>query len=73
MRSYLTLPILVFALTALAGCAAFQPKVIDTGCVWASPIYVSKADILTDGTATQILKHNETGKRLCGWKRATKK
>lgn len=36
-------------------------------CSGWQPIYVSRADQLTDGTARQILAHNETGRRLCGW------
>lgn len=39
-----------------------------TDCDWARPIYVSRADQLTDGTARQILAHNDTGAALCGWK-----
>lgn len=34
-------------------------------CVLARPIMVSRADVLTDGTARQILEANETWKRLC--------
>jgi hypothetical protein len=37
------------------------------GCEWAKPIYISHDDVLTDGTAKQILTHDETGKRICGW------
>lgn len=39
-----------------------------TDCAWARPIYTSQADVLTDGTARQILTHNDTGAELCGWK-----
>jgi len=42
--------------------------VIDNGCSWAKPIYVSKDDVLTDPTAKAIRDHDETGKRICGWK-----
>ncbi len=38
-----------------------------TGCAWTRPIRVSRQDQLTDLTARQILSHNETGRRLCGW------
>ena len=31
------------------------------------PILVSRQDVLTEGTARQVLAHNETGRRLCGW------
>ena len=41
-----------------------QP-VIDPACAAFSAIYVSRDDVLTDGTAKQILVHNETWKRLC--------
>lgn len=42
------------------------PVVVDTGCKWAGPIYVSKADALTDETARQILAHNQTFVAICG-------
>jgi hypothetical protein len=29
---------------------------------------VSERDQLTRGTAEQLLAHNATGERLCGWK-----
>lgn len=31
------------------------------------PIFISQHDVLTDGTARQILFHNELGVRLCDW------
>jgi len=34
-------------------------------CTIASPVYISKKDVLTDGTARQILEHNETWQRAC--------
>jgi hypothetical protein len=45
-----------------------KPQVIDNGCSWVKPIYVSRVDVLTDGTARQIKDHDETGARICGWK-----
>jgi hypothetical protein len=36
-------------------------------CATAKPIYVSKNDIITDQTASAILAHNLTGRKLCGW------
>lgn len=36
-------------------------------CTIGSPIYVSRHDVLSDGTTITILRHNETGERLCGW------
>jgi hypothetical protein len=49
----------------LSGCAT-AGRVTDACGPW-RPIYVSKADVLTDGTARAILAHNETGAKLCGW------
>lgn len=51
----------------LTACAASGPatEVVDAGCYWASPIYVSQADELTDETASQILAHNLTWERRC--------
>lgn len=51
----------LFALTLAAGCVQTDP------CGWAAPIMPSRADVLTDGTARQILTYNETGARICGW------
>lgn len=36
-------------------------------CATAKPIYISKADTISDATARQILQHNLTGRKLCGW------
>lgn len=40
-------------------------EVVDAGCYWTAPIYVSQADELTDETASQILAHNLTWERRC--------
>jgi hypothetical protein len=49
----------------LAGCAT-NGAVINAGyCDVAQPILVSKKDELTEGTARQILSHNETWKSIC--------
>lgn len=52
-------------LVLLTGCAA-DGRATDPCGAW-RPILVSRADVLTDGTARQLLAHNETGRRLCGW------
>ena len=66
------LPICLAAVL-LTGCGITGPaRIVDTGCSWTRPIYVSKADILTDQTAVQILAHNETGAKRCRWKPAAK-
>lgn len=56
----------------LTGCATGGPAT-EGGCAAFQPIYVSRADTLTDGTAEQILVHNETGGRLCRWRPAREK
>lgn len=38
-------------------------------CLASAPILVAQADQLTAETARAILSHNETGARLCGWRR----
>ena len=43
-------------------------RTVDTACDWTKPIYVSKADVLTDDTAAAILAHNKAGAKVCGWK-----
>lgn len=52
-------------LLLLSGCAS-GGAAIDACGPW-RPILVSRADVLTDLTARQVLAHNETGHRLCGW------
>lgn len=42
-----------------------QPIVIDTACDWVKPIYISNADVLSDGTARQILALNQTWQKNC--------
>lgn len=49
----------------LAGCAT-SGAVISTGyCEVAQPIWISKSDVLTEGTARQVLTHNETWEAIC--------
>lgn len=39
--------------------------VIDTACDWVRPIYIHAIDVLTPGTARQVLAHNETWEAKC--------
>ncbi|USS42739.1 hypothetical protein NFI99_11195 [Burkholderia glumae] len=65
-------------LTALMACTSSPPaapvqmetrtKVIDTACNWTKPIYLDKADVLSDATARAVLAHNQAGAKECGWK-----
>ncbi|ELP25072.1 hypothetical protein F385_841 [Pantoea agglomerans 299R] len=55
-------------LMCLNGCGnSGSGRVIDTGCEWASPIYVSDHDIdvMSGQTQRAILAHNETWKLNC--------
>jgi hypothetical protein len=56
----------------LASCKSGPATEPSNGCEWVRPIYPSKDDSLTDGTARQILNHNETGKDICGWSKPHK-
>jgi hypothetical protein len=59
---------LLASLVLLTGCETAGP-VTDRGfCSVGRPIYVSKQDVLTEGTADQIEAHNGTGARVCGWR-----
>lgn len=54
----------------LSGCATNGraidvPSVVDSACEWVLPIYISSRDVLTPGTARQILNHNETLEKNC--------
>lgn len=64
MKSLLLMMVLL-----LAGCGtsflATESKVVDTSCSWAKVILVSKKDSLTDGTARQVLAHNELVQKNC--------
>lgn len=57
---------LAVILIPLAACAndGAAPSV----CAPWRPILVTPRDALERGTAADILAHNETGARLCGWK-----
>lgn len=48
--------------------AACTGLVLSPECEWAEPIRPQVEDHLSDPTARQILTHNETGARLCGWR-----
>lgn len=62
-----------FAATGCGTCPTLTPvqqAVAATApdfCATAKPIYVSKSDVISDATAKEILAHNLTGRKLCGW------
>ncbi|WP_171020360.1 hypothetical protein [Cupriavidus sp. 2SB] len=49
-----------------------KTRTVDTACDWTKPIYVDKADVLTEATAQTILAHNRAGAKVCGWKPKSK-
>jgi len=79
MHSMLGLSSALACLLALAGCPATCPpavdpevvtktRIVDTSCDWVRPIYLDKADVLTDATAKAILAHDQAGAKICNWK-----
>ena len=56
---------LLVSLTLLGGCAT-SGAAPDVCGPW-RPIFVTPRDALERNTAADILAHNETGRRLCGW------
>ena len=48
---------IVFALLGLASCTA-APQIVDTGCDWVRPVYVTSEDRISEPTAAVILGNN---------------
>lgn len=71
----LILPVALAAL--LTGCETAGPRIeyrtVDTSCVGFKPVYINRADNISEKTAQQIEGNNEYGAKKCGWKRTTKK
>lgn len=61
--------LLVGLLTSFAatGCATQATTMAPDFCATAKPIYIGKLDVISDETAKEILAHNLTGRKLCGW------
>lgn len=68
----LTLLALLASFATMAGCAK-RFEVRTDFCTGWSPIYASRDDVLTDGTAKQILAHDRHGVDVGCWKAPTKK
>lgn len=49
----------------LLGCASNSAGTTD-GCSWTRTITVAPADVLTAGTAAEILEHDVTRAKVCG-------
>jgi hypothetical protein len=61
--------VMLLPILLLASCNLGRgTKPVDPACILFKPIFVSKDDVLTDGTAKAILAHNMTGAEQCGWK-----
>ena len=54
-------------MASLTGCAGSGP-VADNFCDIAKPIYFQDADQLTRETERAIIRLNEVGAKLCGWR-----
>lgn len=63
-------------LLALAACTPWNPspEPIDTACIGFKPILLGEQDLrlvidesMSQDLVDQILAHNETGQRRCGW------
>ena len=54
------LPSLMLLLSGCVNTSVISP------CAWVKIITVSKADVLTDQTAREILTHNESVEAICG-------
>ena len=60
------LTVLVAGSVLLAGCGMNSAVTeVNNGCDWTDTILVSQEDVLSDGTADQILAHNLVRQRLC--------
>lgn len=55
----------------LTGCVIKQHQSLSF-CETASPIYISRDDVLTQETKRQILAHDVVGERVCGWGRSNR-
>ena len=65
--TFRTAAILLSIAVSTTGCAT-DPR-LKSDCDWAQPIRPSRQDVLTRQTKEQILSHNESGAKICGWKR----
>ena len=75
---HLKISALIISIIILSGCDTLRKKdtidvavpeerikIIDNSCLWIKPIYISKNDVLTAGTARQILTLNEIWESQC--------
>ena len=63
----------ILASFGTSGCTPKLVAVKSDPCAGWAPIYASKLDVLTDGTAKQILAHDLHGVQAGCWKRPIKK
>ena len=55
--------IAILLIAALLSSCVSAPAI--DSCAWVKPIYVSRSDVLTPGTAGQILAHNRSWEQFC--------
>ena len=63
-----SLLILTSCAQTMASSGPTEPRVLDTFCAYAKPIYWSARD--TDETILAAKEHNAVGKDRCGWGRS---
>jgi hypothetical protein len=63
--------VMLLASFAVTGCGTgmMGRPVAPDYCATAQPIFVGRDDVISDATAREILEHNKTGQKLCGWGR----
>ena len=69
LRALAMIPLTLLA----ASCATTAGLETSAACLAFRPILPSRADVMTDETKRQILAHDETGAKLCGWKTKPKR
>ena len=63
MNAMKLIMMLLLATILISGCAT--NGVVTDSCTWIKPILISKRDVLTKGTADQVLSHNLSWKEFC--------
>ena len=62
--AWLSVPVMA----SLTSCASGGPVTANAGCEVFKPIYFQDADQMTRATEKAIIRHNEVGAKICGWR-----
>jgi predicted small lipoprotein YifL len=60
--------LILLALMVVAACGTDGPRVVHDFCLLSGPILFRPEDRLTEQTEADIIKHNEKGAEICGWR-----